>query len=178
MSESFNEVFFDLETQRSSDDVGGWQHIADMGLSVAGTYSTADNRYRFYTEHNVHALIKQLCAADRVIGFNIRKFDYTVLTPYTDQPLQMLPTVDMLRDIYSQLGFRVSLDNLAILNLGMQKTADGMEAIAWYKQGNLTAIAEYCLQDVRITRALYRLGQKLHYLRYPGYGSGRVPVPW
>ena len=36
-----NIVYFDLETQRSSAEVGGWNHADRMGLSVGVTYSTA-----------------------------------------------------------------------------------------------------------------------------------------
>ena len=36
-----NIVYFDLETQRSAQEVGGWDRIRDMGLSIGVTYSTA-----------------------------------------------------------------------------------------------------------------------------------------
>ena len=44
-----NIVFFDLETQRSFQEVGGRHNIPRLGLSVAVTYSTADGEYRHYT---------------------------------------------------------------------------------------------------------------------------------
>ena len=35
-----NIVYFDLETQKSAEEVGGWGNISKMGMSVGVTYST------------------------------------------------------------------------------------------------------------------------------------------
>src|SRR5262249_934863 len=48
-----NIVYFDLETQRTAGDVGGWGNKRAMGMSVGVTFSTAENRYRIYTERTV-----------------------------------------------------------------------------------------------------------------------------
>ena len=102
-----NVVFFDLETQRSFDEVGGRRNIKRMGLSVAVTYNTATAEYRYYTEENVNDLIEELKAADLVVGFNVLSFDYEVLRSYTDYPLKRLPTVGMLTGDVSPSGFSV-----------------------------------------------------------------------
>lgn len=108
-----NIVFFDVETQQTFDDVGGRDHIRDLRLSVAVSYSSADGQFHHYTEANIQDLVAELKAADRVVGFNLLRFDYEVLRAYTDEPLHKLDTVDILDQIYRRLGFRVSLDNLA-----------------------------------------------------------------
>ncbi|MGH8046037.1 MAG: ribonuclease H-like domain-containing protein, partial [Chthoniobacterales bacterium] len=36
-----NIVYFDLETQRTANDVGGWANKDRMGMSIGVTYSTA-----------------------------------------------------------------------------------------------------------------------------------------
>jgi len=36
-----NIVYFDLETQKSAEEVGGWGNISKMGMSVGVTFSTA-----------------------------------------------------------------------------------------------------------------------------------------
>src|ERR1700753_716751 len=33
-------VYFDLETQRTANDAGGWDRKRDMGMSIGVTYST------------------------------------------------------------------------------------------------------------------------------------------
>ena len=175
-----NVVFFDLETQRSFDEVGGRHHIQRMGLSVAVTYSTATGEYRYYTEENVDDLIEQLKAADLVVGFNVLSFDYEVLRGYTDYPLKRLPTVDMLADIHRTLGFRLSLDSLANATLGLSKSADGLQAIRWWRQGKIKELMEYCKNDVGVTRQLYEFGRGHKYVQYRDRSRRikKVPVNW
>ena len=50
-----NIVYFDLETQRSAHEVGGWNHIDRMGMSVGVTYSTDRSSYTIYGEPQVNA---------------------------------------------------------------------------------------------------------------------------
>ncbi len=53
-----NTIYFDLETQKSADEVGGWNNISRMGMSVAVTYNTAGAEYRIYGEQQVDVLIR------------------------------------------------------------------------------------------------------------------------
>ena len=55
-----NIVYFDLETQKSAEDDGGWGNIRDMRMSVGVTYSTARGDYRIYGEPQVNDLIEEL----------------------------------------------------------------------------------------------------------------------
>lgn len=175
-----NTVFFDLETQRSFQEVGGRHNIELLGLSVAMTYSTASGGYHHYTEENVAELIEELKGADLVVGFNVKSFDYVVLRAYTDFPLKTLPTVDMLEHVYERLGFRLGLDSLAGATLGINKSADGMQAIRWWRQGRLKELLDYCQQDVEITRQLYEFGRQNGYLQYRDRQGwiNQVPVNW
>src|SRR5205823_11402013 len=95
-----NIIYFDLETQRTANDVGGWNKKADMRMSLGVTYCTSLKEYRIYTEKRVDELIRQLLRADLVVGFNIVNFDYEVLMGYTilDLPHQ-LRTLDLLLEI-------------------------------------------------------------------------------
>ena len=175
-----NIVFFDVETQRSFDEVGGRHNIRKLGLSAAVTYSTADGAYRHYTEETVDELIAELRGADLVVGFNVLSFDYEVLRAYTDDRLDDIETVDMLAHIHKRLGFRVSLDNLASTTLKTSKSADGLQAVRWYKQGRMQEILEYCQQDVEVTRKLYEYGKQYKHLKFRdrSYREKTVPVSW
>jgi DEAD/DEAH box helicase domain-containing protein len=175
-----NTVFFDLETQRTFDEVGGRRNIRKLGFSVAVTYSTADGQFRRYTEENISDLIAELQAADLVVGFNVLSFDYEVLRAYTDETFDGVDTVDMLDHIYKQLGFRVGLDNLAGATLGTAKSADGLQAVRWYKEGRIGEILDYCQQDVEVTRQLYEFGKQQKHVKYQdrSYRIKIVPVNW
>jgi DEAD/DEAH box helicase domain-containing protein len=175
-----NIVFFDVETQRTFDDVGGRHNIRKLGLSAAVTYSTAAAAFRHYTEETVAELIAELKAADLVVGFNVLRFDYEVLQAYTGDDLGRIPTVDMLDHIYKRLGFRVGLDNLAGATLGTSKSADGLQAVRWYRAGRMQELLDYCQQDVEVTRQLYDYGQQFKHVRYRdrNYRLQMVPVSW
>jgi DEAD/DEAH box helicase domain-containing protein len=175
-----NLVYFDLETQRSADEVGGWDKISSMGLSVGVTYSTARGDYRIYGEKQVSELIQELQRADLVVGFNNLRFDYEVLHGYTALDLRQLPTLDLLVELQSKLQHRLSLDAIATATFGLEKTAEGLQAIRWFREGRLLEIAEYCCYDVKLTRLVHEYGaqhRRLHYRNRFGKKL-TVPVSW
>ncbi|MGH7364069.1 MAG: DEAD/DEAH box helicase, partial [Candidatus Methylomirabilales bacterium] len=75
-------LVLDVETQRSAEEVGGWEHLDRMGLAVAVTHDLASGLSRVYLERDAPALVADLASADLVVGFNVRRFDYGVLQPY------------------------------------------------------------------------------------------------
>jgi RNase_H superfamily len=175
-----NIVYFDLETQRSAEEVGGWDKISRMGMSVGVTFSTARNEYRIYGENQVTALLQELQRADLVVGFNNLRFDYEVLHGYTPLDLRQLPTLDMLVDLQNRLQHRLSLDSIATATFGVEKTAEGMQAIQWFKEGRMMDLAEYCCYDVKLTRLVHEYGvqnRRLHYHNRFGKKLS-VPVSW
>ena len=174
-----NTVFFDLETQRTFDEVGGRHNVRKLGLAVAVTYSTADGAFHHYLEADAARLIADLEAADRVVGFNLLTFDYEVLRAY-QAGFAPPDTVDMLDHIYRRLGFRVSLDNLASTTLGVGKSADGLQAVRWFREGRIQEVLDYCQQDVEVTRRLYEHGHQHKHLRFRDsrYREQKVPVSW
>ncbi|HEY5912387.1 MAG TPA: ribonuclease H-like domain-containing protein [Verrucomicrobiae bacterium] len=175
-----NIIYFDLETQRSAEEVGGWDHISRMGMSVGVTYSTARGEYRIYAEKHIDDLIRDLQRADLVVGFNNLRFDYEVLHGYTPFDLRQLPTLDMLVDLQTKLQHRLSLDSIATATFGVEKTAEGMQAIQWFREGKLLEIAEYCCYDVKITRMVHEFGvqnRRLHYVNRFGKKLS-VTVNW
>ncbi len=155
-----NIVYFDLETQKSAAEVGGWDKKRDMKMSVGVTYNTGDGQYRIFSEDQVADLVKQLTRADIVIGFNIINFDYEVLHGYTPLDLHATPTLDLMVDLEQKLGHRVSLDAVAKSTLNAPKIADGLQALKWWKEGRLLEIAEYCCFDVKITKELHEYGKQ------------------
>jgi DEAD/DEAH box helicase domain-containing protein len=172
-----NIVYFDLETQKSADEVGGWDKVRDMRMSVAVTYSTARGGYRIYGEKDVDELLTELQRADLVVGFNNLGFDYEVLHGYTVYDLRQLPTLDMLVEVKKTVLHRLSLDSIAHATMGVQKTSEGMQAIRWFKQGRLVEIAEYCCYDVKITRLIHEHGAQHRQLFYTNKFGAKLPVP-
>ena len=175
-----NIAYFDLETQKTADEVGGWSKADRMRVSVAVIYSTALQDFVVYQEKDVLRLISDLMKADLIVGFNVRGFDYTVLKPYTPVDLRKLPTVDMLDDIHRTIGHRLALNALADATLGIGKSADGLQAVEWFRQGKMEPIIEYCRQDVTVTRDLYLFGCENKHVRFRNRRGviQRIPVNW
>ena len=175
-----NLIVFDLETQKLFEEVGG-RDPSRLLVSCAVTWSSLRGTYTVYWEKDVPALIAELKSAGRVIGFNIKGFDYAVLKPYApNERLPYLPTLDLMEDLYHSLGFRLSLDSLARATLNEPKSASGLQAVEWYRAGALDLLAEYCKKDVEITRRLYEFGCEQGFVQYISrLGSKqKVKVNW
>jgi DEAD/DEAH box helicase domain-containing protein len=176
-----NIVYFDLETQLSAQEVGGWDKIADMRMSIGVTYSTQREGYKIYAEEEAPDLIRELQTADLVVGYNILRFDYTVLTRYSLFDFSQVPSCDMMLDIEDKIGHRIKLDAVAEASLGVNKTAEGMQALKWWKEGKVKEIAEYCCFDVKVTKMVYEHGvknNKVQYVHNKTKLKTDVPVNW
>ena len=164
---SVETVLFDLETQRSSKQVGGWDKSYRMLVAVGVVCHLQEGRFETFFEDRTGDLIERLDAADLVVGFNIKRFDYQVLEGYTGIDYnRKLPTLDLLEDVHRQAGFRISMNDLARETLGVEKSADGLQSLEWVKEGRLDLVEEYCRHDVEILRDLYLYGRRMGYVVY------------
>ena len=166
-------LVFDLETQRSAMEVGGWDNIADMKMSVGVIWDSRRNDFSIYLEEQVWDLINHLKSGPVVVGYNHIGFDYTVLSGYSSHgddrkklfdELKALNNFDLLIDIKNRIGRRIKLDSVARPTLKIGKSADGLMALKWYKEylegddEKLQMIVDYCQQDVAVTRDVYLYG--------------------
>ena len=90
-----------------------------------------------------------------------------------------LNNLDMLVELKKVLGHRLKLESVARSTLGTGKSADGLQALKWYREGQYDKIIEYCKIDVEVTRDvhLYALEHgKLHYDSRSGIKT--VEVNW
>ena len=179
-SRELNYGVFDLETQRSAAEVGGWHRADRMGISCGVIYDAHKKAFEVYLEDQVERLIAHLSRFDLVIGFNIKRFDYRVLQGYSSFDFRALKTLDILEEIHNHLGFRLSLAHLAQATLNSQKTADGLQALRWWKQGRVREIIDYCKMDVKLTRDLFLFGRQKGYLVFSNRNQVkmRIPVNW
>ena len=138
----------DLETRCSAADVGGWGQCHLMGVSLAVLHETHTGVATTYREHDLERLGQRLTKLDLVVGFNIKRFDYRVFQPYTKVRLAEVPTLDILEEVYTSLGTRLSLNHLADKTLGEKKTGDGLLALELFAEGKWEELDSYCRQDV------------------------------
>jgi DEAD/DEAH box helicase domain-containing protein len=70
-------------------------------------------------------------------------------------------------EVRKSLGRRIKLDTLAEGTLKKNKSGHGLEAITWWKNGEINKIIKYCIDDVKITKELYEYALKHKKLKYP-----------
>ena len=173
-------VLFDVETKRSAEEVGGWHNLHRLGVALAVTCHMEENRFQVFREGDVPGLIDVLRSADMVVGFNVLGFDYPVLSGYIGEDLRRtLPTLDLLEQIERVVGKRLGLSHLAEATLGSSKSADGLQSLAWYREGRFDLIESYCRHDVEILRDLYLFGRREGWVGCKRDEKVlRVPVDW
>jgi DEAD/DEAH box helicase domain-containing protein len=173
-------IYFDLETQRSAEEVGGWHNAHLMRVALGVIYDSHTAEFETFHELDVHRLLERLGEADLIVGFNIVAFDYKVLRGYTDADLLELPTFDMLTAIHQRLGYRLALGHLGVETLGTPKSADGLQSLAWWKEGRVDEIERYCQQDVALLRDLLQHAEEHDHLFFRTKRGDRVrlPAPW
>lgn len=172
-------LVFDLETQKSFEEAGGRNATRQLGMSVGVVYSFQDDQFHVFYEQDVDKLVMLLLAADLVVGFNLLAFDYEVLRGYRNFAKEP-KTLDIMVDLQRKLSFRPKLDSVVQATLGTSKTGDGLQALRWYREGRLDLIAQYCQDDVRLTRDLYLYGKRNGHVLVANY-SGKpfqVEVDW
>ena len=175
-------VVFDIETQHSFDEVGGRtpEHMAKLQLSLAVLYRYSDDKYITYLEKDAPQLIEELHRASFIVGFNLLGFDYLVMSRYGKlDPNIATKTVDMMYHCEKELGKRPSLNSLAQATLGEGKSADGLEAIRWFREGKMKELEMYCRQDVEVTRKIYEFGKERGFVHFVRNGAKiKVPATW
>ena len=65
-----------------------------------------------------------------------------------------------MQHLEERLGFRPKLDSVVIPTLNAAKSADGLQALEWWRSGEIDKILKYCQEDVRVTRDLYNFGKR------------------
>lgn len=169
------EIYLDIETLRLSHEIeGGWKNIKAFGVAVAVTW---DERHSFreWYEDDAAGLIEELGRFPRIVTFNGERFDFEVLRGYAPVEALYPHSLDLLADLHRKLGFRVKLDRLAHETLGAAKSGSGLDAVAWWRQGQQQKVAEYCRQDVQLLVDLVKFAREKGHVvvdRKP------VPVNW
>jgi len=169
-----NEVVFDIETQNTFAEVEN--DFRKLKISVVSIYRFETNTYESFAEYELGKLWPILEKADRIIGYNSEHFDVPVLGNYYMGDLTKFPHLDLLAKIKGSLGIRLKLKDVAEATLdNVTKSADGLQAIRWWKEGKIDEIKKYCEQDVRVTKELYEFGRDNRQLFYKTLGGEVTP---
>jgi DEAD/DEAH box helicase domain-containing protein len=95
------------------------------------------------------------------------------LNKYYPGDLSKIKSIDLKREMQQVLGRRLKLDTVAGATLGVSKSGNGLDAIQWWKDGEIDKIIKYCIDDVRLTKELYEYAIDKHFLKYRDVGAVR-----
>ena len=147
-------IVFDIETKNIFDDVGKNDPVL-LDIAVVAIHDSETQEYSCYSEEELPALWPILEKADMLIGYNSDHFDIPLLNKYYPGDITQIKSIDIMEAIKKSLGRRLSLNNVVGATLGLAKTADGLQAYYWWKEGKIKEIREYCINDVKVTKTLY-----------------------
>lgn len=170
------EVVLDIETQNTFQDVGAYNPSL-LSISLVGCYFYETDTFESFLEDDLPKLWPRLERADRVIGYNLFGFDYPCMQSYYTGDFRRIPTVDLMVEIEKRIGFRVKLDDVAHATLGMGKSGHGLQAVEFWKKGEIDKLRDYCLQDVRVTRDVYDYALQQQHVFYNDRVGQKQQVP-
>ncbi|HEX2863536.1 MAG TPA: hypothetical protein VHN99_03120, partial [Deinococcales bacterium] len=160
-------------------DVGGRAHLRELSNSLVGTYDYATGLLKAYREEEFPALEALLRAASFVIGFNTEGFDLPILAAHLGDWVLGLKSLDLMLQACPPPRRRLPLSAFAEGSLNAAKSADGLQAVQFYREGRWEELERYCLDDVKITRDLYEYGLEHGALRFKlGKRNGLAPVAY
>jgi DEAD/DEAH box helicase domain-containing protein len=156
-------IVFDIETKNIFQDVGS-SDPADLDISVVCTYDYDTNTYDSFLQEDFPRLWTLLESADTFITFNGEHFDIPLLNKYYKRAgrgdLGKKHSLDLLKEIRNSYGRRMKLDQIAEGTFGIHKSGNGLDAVIWWRAGEVDKIIKYCKDDVKITKDVYEYALK------------------
>ncbi|MBI5470253.1 ribonuclease H-like domain-containing protein [Candidatus Kaiserbacteria bacterium] len=162
-------VVFDIETANWMGE--GRSEPSHLDIAIVGIHDSATDSYGCFVESELPSLWKILEATDILVGYNSDHFDIPLLNKYYPGDLGKLKSVDLMAEIYKNVGRRIRLDAVAEGTLGKKKSGGGGQSLVWWRNGEIERVKEYCKRDVELTKELYEYALKNGGLKYRELGT-------
>ena len=146
-------VTFDIETTGPLGS--GPRALDELELTICCIHDSQTDSYDSFLKEDLPRLWKILEHTDALVGYNSDHFDIPILNKYYPGDLSKIRSIDLLKEISNVLGRRVRLDAVAEGTLGAKKNGSGIQAMQWWKSGEIDKLREYCLHDVEITKKVF-----------------------
>jgi DEAD/DEAH box helicase domain-containing protein len=111
-----------------------------------------------------------------LVGYNSDHFDIPLLNKYYPGDLSHIKSIDLLESIRQSLGRRLRLDSVAEATVGAKKSAHGLQAVRWWKEGKIDEIKKYCEQDVKVTKKVFDYALAHGHVKFKD-GSRKREIP-
>ena len=165
-------ITFDIETSNLFSDVGKNDPTL-LDLAIICIHDSETDTYTSYLQEELTKLWPIIEQADMLIGWNSDHFDLPLLNKYYPGDLSSIKSLDLMKEVQEVLGRRLKLDIVAEATLGTKKSGDGLQALTWWKQGDIDRVRQYCIKDVEITKKIYDYALKNQYLKYKELGKAK-----
>jgi DEAD/DEAH box helicase domain-containing protein len=163
-------LVFDIETSNIFQEVGS-NNPADLTISVVGIYEYESDKYSAFLVEEFSKLWAIIENTDQFITFNGDHFDIPLLNKYYPGDLFKIKSLDILKEMQKSAGRRMKLDQIAEGTLGINKSGGGLDAVRWWRDGEVEKVKKYCLDDVRITKDVYEYALKNNKLIFKEGGN-------
>ncbi len=169
-------VIFDLETQNLFQDVGS-NDPSDLDISVGTFYDSETEIYTTLSIDELQLAWPILERADALVGYNSNHFDIPLLNKYYPGDLTHIKSIDLLEEIRKSIGRRLRLDSIAEATIGAKKSANGLQAVRWWREGKIDEIKKYCEQDVKVTKKVFDYALKNGHVKFKdGHRKREIPL--
>jgi len=159
----------------------GWDDTDKLGVSCGVVYEFRNDVFRVYGPRDVQALQNRIKVADRVTGFNIKRFDLPVIWGAKARSMGdcwLLHNVDdILERIWTALALDPNkfedshkgwgLDAVCGKTISRRKSGHGADAPLLFQRGEWGRLVDYCVNDVALTRDLCRFIDRYGYVLGP-----------
>ena len=161
-------ITFDIET--IGEFIGGARALDNLELTICCIHDSETDTYDSFLKEDLPRLWKILEHTDALVGYNSDHFDIPILNKYYPGDLTKIRSIDILKEILNVLGRRVRLDAVAEGTLGKKKSGSGLQAMQWWKEGNIEKLREYCLRDVEVTKEIFDYALENNLLKFKELG--------
>lgn len=158
-------ITLDIETKNFFQDVGS-NDPASLDISVVCIHDSLDDSYQSFLEADLRKLWPILEQADGIVTWNGDHFDIPLLNKYYSGDLSKIRSIDLMKEVQTVLGRRLKLDSVAQATLGIGKSGNGMDAVTWWRNGEVDKVIKYCIDDVKVTRQIYDYAVANKHLKY------------
>jgi hypothetical protein len=157
-------IILDIETQ---DIIPADRRLDALRISIAGVLQQEE--MRFFSEEQIMDLFLLLDETDLIVGHNLLHFDYKILQRYAQFDVcarYREKTFDIFSILLQKTDRPIGLNDLAIRNLGVGKSGEGVDAPRLFQEGMIEELKEYLAQDLRITAGVFKHIQEHSKLKY------------
>ncbi len=168
-------IIFDIETQNFFGETGSNDPVS-LDISVVSIYDSESDKYITVTVDELNQIWPYFEKADALVGYNSNHFDIPILNKYYPGDLLQIKSIDMLESIRNSLGRRLRLDSVAQATVGAKKSADGAQAVRWWREGKVDEVKKYCEQDVRVTKKIFDYALANGHVKFKD-GSRKRDIP-